>query len=93
VVAQLYTGSDTPPYSAGVNSGVNHAGVISGIHSNNFDGGGFNQWVADDTPGQLRTRLATSSAATQLNLAYLVQQSPGSAQRGSYRGLACPILL
>ncbi|MET0323285.1 MAG: type VI secretion system Vgr family protein [Duganella sp.] len=86
VVAQLYTGADAPPYAAGIDSGVNHAGVISGIHSNNFDGGGYNQWVVDDTPGQLRTRLATSSAATQLNLGYLVQQAPGSAQRGSYRG-------
>lgn len=86
VVAQLYTGSDAPPYAAGVDSEVNHAGVISGIHSNNFDGGGYNQWVLDDTPGQLRTRLASSSAATQLNLGYLVQQGVGTAQRGSYRG-------
>jgi type VI secretion system secreted protein VgrG len=86
VVAQLYTGSDTPPYAAGVDSGVEHAGVISGMHSNNFDGGGYNQWMVDDTPGQLRTRLASSSAATQLNLGYLVHQAPGSAARGSYRG-------
>jgi type VI secretion system secreted protein VgrG len=86
VVAQLYTGSDTPPFSAGVDTGINHAGVISGMHSNNFDGGGFNQWVLDDTSGQLRTRLATSSAGTQLNLGYLVQQAAGSAQRGAYRG-------
>lgn len=86
VVAQLYTGSDAPPYAAGVDSEVNHAGVISGIHSNNFDGGGYNQWVLDDTPGQLRTRLASSSAASQLNLGYLVQQGVGTAQRGSYRG-------
>ena len=86
VVAQLYTGSDTPPFSAGVDTEINHAGVISGIHSNNFDGGGYNQWVVDDTSGQVRTRLATSSAATQLNLGYLVQQAVGSAQRGSYRG-------
>ena len=74
------------PYAAGVDSGVNHAGVISGMHSNNFDGGGYNQWVVDDTPGQLRTRLATSSAATQLNLGYLVHQGANSAQRGNYRG-------
>jgi type VI secretion system secreted protein VgrG len=31
-------------------------------------------------------RLATSTAATQLNLGHLVRQSPGSAQRGNYRG-------
>ena len=86
VVAQLYTGSDTPPYAAGEESGVNHAGVLSGMHSHNFDGAGYNQWVLDDTQGQLRTRLASSSAATELNLGYLVQQGATTAQRGSYRG-------
>lgn len=86
VVAQLYTGNDQPPYAAGVESGANHGGTLSGIHSHNFDGGGYNQWQLDDTPGQVRTRLATSSAATQLNLGYLIQQAPGSAQRGAYRG-------
>ena len=86
VVAQLYTGSDAPPFAAGVDSNVNHGGAISGIHTRSFDGGGFNQWQLDDTGGQLRMRLATSSSATQLNLGYLVAQSPGSAQRGAYRG-------
>jgi type VI secretion system secreted protein VgrG len=86
VVAQLYNGADAPPYAAGVDSDVNHAGTISGIHTNSFDGGGFNQWQLDDTQGQVRMRLATSMANTQLNLGYLVQQSAGSAQRGKYRG-------
>ena len=86
VIAQLYTGSDAPPFSAGVDAGVNHAGTISGIHSHNFDRSGYSQWQLDDTPSQVRTRLATSSGATQLNLGYLIQQAPGSAQRGSYRG-------
>jgi type VI secretion system secreted protein VgrG len=86
VVAQLYTGADRPPFAAGVDSGVNHAGTISGIHTRSFDGTGFNQWQLDDTAGQLRMRLATSSASTQLNLGFLIAQSPGSAQRGSYRG-------
>ena len=44
IVAQLYNGSYAPPFSAGVDSGANHAGVLSGIHSHNFDGGGYNQW-------------------------------------------------
>ncbi|WP_229498953.1 type VI secretion system Vgr family protein [Pseudoduganella ginsengisoli] len=86
IVAQLYTGNDVPPFSAGEDSSANHAGTLSGIQSRNFDGSGFNQWQLDDTQGQLRMRLATSCAATQLNLGYLVEQSPGSAQRGSYRG-------
>jgi type VI secretion system secreted protein VgrG len=86
VVAQLYTGSDLPPFAAGVHSGVNHAGTLSGIHSQNYDSSGYNQWQLDDTPGQVRTRLATSTAATQLNLGYLIHQSPASSERGSYRG-------
>jgi type VI secretion system secreted protein VgrG len=86
VVAQLYTGSDLPPFAAGLDSGVNHAGTLSGIHSQNFDNSGYNQWQLDDTPGQVRTRLATSTAATQLNLGYLIHQSPSSAERGGYRG-------
>ncbi len=86
VVAQLYTGSDAPPFAAGVESGVNHAGVISGIHTRGFDGAGYNQWQLDDTRGQLRIRLASSAAASQLNLGYLIDQSPGGAQRGAYRG-------
>lgn len=86
VVAQLFTGADMPPFAAGVDAGVNHAGTLSGLHSHNFDGAGFNQWQLDDTPGQLRTRLATSAAATQLNLGYLIEQAPTTAQRGAYRG-------
>ncbi len=86
IVAQLYTGSDPPPFAAGVDSGVEHAGVLSGIHTHTLDRGGWNQWQIDDTRGQLRMRLATSSANTQLNLGYLVDQPPGSAQRGHDRG-------
>jgi type VI secretion system secreted protein VgrG len=86
VVAQLYNGSDTPPFAAGIDGNANHAGTLSGIHSQGLDGAGWNQWQLDDTPGQLRTRLATSTGATQLNLGHLVQQQPGSAQRGAFRG-------
>jgi len=86
IVAQLYNGVDLPPFSAGVDSGVNHIGALSGIHTRNFDGSGYNQWQIDDTSGQLRMRLATSVGATQLNLGYLIHQEPGTAQRGAYRG-------
>jgi type VI secretion system secreted protein VgrG len=91
VVAQLYNGVDTPPFAAGADSGVNHGGTLSGWHSHNLSGsegagGGYNQWVLDDTTGQLRMRLASSSAASQLSTGYLIGQSPASSQRGSYRG-------
>ena len=87
VVASLYNGADLPPFSAGVDAGVNHAGMLSGMHSQNLEDGGYNQWVVDDTQAQLRLRLASSTAASQLNLGYLIHQLPTSAQRGAYRGL------
>ncbi|MCC2954919.1 type VI secretion system tip protein VgrG [Massilia sp. IC2-477] len=86
IVAHLYNGADLPPFSAGVDSGANHPGALSGIHTRNFDGSGYNQWQIDDTTGQLRMRLATSVGATQLNLGYLIHQEPGTSQRGGYRG-------
>ena len=87
VVACLYNGCDTPPFSAGVDSGVNHAGVISGHHSHGSeDASQYNQWVVDDTRAQCRMRLASSIGTSQLNLGYLIHQAPHSAVRGAYRG-------
>ncbi|MEO7496726.1 MAG: type VI secretion system Vgr family protein [Massilia sp.] len=86
IVSQLYTGQDLPPFSAGTDSSANHAGALSGIHTHQFDGAGYSQWQLDDTQGQLRMRLATSLAATQLNMGYLIAQPAPSSQRGSYRG-------
>ncbi len=85
IVGQLYNGADAPPFAAGMDAGVNHGGTISGWHSANHTDG-YNQWVLDDTSAQLRMRLASSSAASQINQGYLVGQPPSSAQRGAYRG-------
>jgi hypothetical protein len=60
IVGQAYNGADLPPFSAGYEAGTNHPGVLSGWMSHNFDEG-HNQWVADDAPGQLRTRLTPSA--------------------------------
>lgn len=85
VVGQSYNGTDLPPFPAGHQSGANHPGVLSGWMSHNHEAG-FNQWLIDDAPGQLRTRLATSENAGQLSLGHLIHQSPESAQRGAWRG-------
>ena len=87
IVGSLYNGQDPLPWAAGVASGANHPGVIAGHHSVTLEGAGFNQWLTDDAPGQLRTRLATSSATSQLSLGYLIHQAPASAQRGAWRGV------
>ncbi|WP_246262274.1 type VI secretion system Vgr family protein [Aromatoleum evansii] len=88
VVGQLYGGTDLPPFSAGEASATNHPGVISGWSSDTHAGGGqdVNQWLADDTPGQLRTRLASSHATSQLSLGHLVEQAPHTSSRGPWRG-------
>jgi type VI secretion system secreted protein VgrG len=85
IVGQAYNGADLPPFSAGHEASANHPGVLSGWMSHNFEEG-QNQWVLDDSPGQLRTRLATSENAGQLGLGHLIQQAPESANRGAWRG-------
>jgi type VI secretion system secreted protein VgrG len=86
VVGALYNGQDAPPFAAGVDSGVNHSGVISGWHTHSLDQSGFNQWVMDDATGQLRMRLACSYTAAEVGLGHLIGQNPASAQRGAWRG-------
>jgi type VI secretion system secreted protein VgrG len=86
IAGQLYNGQDSPPFAAGVDSGVNHPGVISGLHGHGLDGDGFNQWVIDDASGQLRMRLMSSHGNSQLNLGHLIQQGSQGAQRGAWRG-------
>ncbi|UCV09534.1 type VI secretion system Vgr family protein [Dechloromonas denitrificans] len=85
IVGQAYNGADLPPFSAGHEAGANHPGVLSGWMSHNFEEG-HNQWVLDDSPGQSRTRLATSENAGQLSLGHLIHQAPESASRGAWRG-------
>ena len=86
IVGGLYGGGDAMPFSAGVDSGVNHPGVIAGLHSQRLDGDGFNQFALDDAPGQLRTRLHASHADSELGLGHLIQHSGSDAQRGAWRG-------
>jgi type VI secretion system secreted protein VgrG len=69
-----------------VDAGVNHPGVLAGLHSRTLDGQHTQQWVVDDAPGQLRTRLATTHTGSELSLGHLINQSPTSAQRGAWRG-------
>jgi type VI secretion system secreted protein VgrG len=86
IVGQLHNGVAPPPFAAGVDAAAGHDGTLSGIHTEAFDGNGFNQWQIDDTHGQLRMRLASSSAASELHLGHLVRQAYGSASRGEPRG-------
>lgn len=86
ILGQLHNGRDLPPFSAGEGSDANHPGVLSGLHSQALDGSGFNQWVVDDSTGQLRMRLLASTTTAHLSLGHLIHQDPASARRGAWRG-------
>jgi type VI secretion system secreted protein VgrG len=84
VTGQLYNGDVAPPFGGGVDEDAKHPGVLSGLHTTSHDGGGSQQWVIDDTPGQLRTRLHSSLADSRLELGYLIEHQNTS--RGNLRG-------
>jgi type VI secretion system secreted protein VgrG len=86
VAGVLYSGEHPPPWSAGVDSGVNHPGTISGLIGMALDGTASQHWLHDDATGQLRMRLHSSQWGSELGLGHLIQQGVHSAQRGAWRG-------
>ncbi|WP_235318749.1 type VI secretion system Vgr family protein [Lysobacter sp. A03] len=64
--------------------GHRNAAAMSGFKSKEFGGDGHNRLVFDDSDGQLRLQLATTHAASQLNLGHLIHQADN--YRGSFRG-------
>ncbi|WP_427311558.1 type VI secretion system Vgr family protein [Cupriavidus sp. H39] len=64
--------------------GHRNAAALTGFKSQEHGGKGYNQLVFDDTDDQLRTQLATTEQATQLNLGHVIHQQDN--RRGSFRG-------
>jgi type VI secretion system secreted protein VgrG len=60
-------------------SGLPGDKTLSGIRSKMIHGQGGNELILDDTPKELRTRLACDHLASQLNLGYLVKPRCGGA--------------
>lgn len=83
VAMQLHNTQDALPWPA-ADAPLGQA--LSGWHSQGLGGDGYNQWVVDDHPGQLRTRLASSTANSQLNLGYVTSHGATGGDRGSWRG-------
>ncbi|AXW24568.1 type VI secretion system Vgr family protein [Ralstonia solanacearum] len=83
VAMQLHSKQDALPWPA-ADAPLGQA--LSGWHSQGLSGEGYNQWVIDDHPGQLRTRLASSTANSQLSLGYVISHAATSGERGSWRG-------
>lgn len=83
IAMQLHNTQDALPWPA-ADAPLGQA--LSGWHSQGLGGDGYNQWVVDDHPGQLRTRLASSTANSQLNLGYVTSHGATGGDRGSWRG-------
>ncbi len=59
-------------------------GLLSGFRSKEYGGRGFNQLVLDDSTGQNRVHLYSTSADSHLHLGYLIDQTNNT--RGPYLG-------
>ncbi|RKP45181.1 type VI secretion system Vgr family protein [Trinickia fusca] len=70
-------GGDTPPT-------WHTNALLSGFRSKEYGGGGYNQLVMDDSTGQNRIHLYSTSADSHLHLGYLVDHSDNT--RGAYLG-------
>ena len=80
---QLHSSQDALPWPT-ADAPLGQA--LSGWHSQALGGDGYNQWVVDDHSGQLRTRLASSTANSQLSLGYVMSHGATGGERGSWRG-------
>lgn len=60
-------------------------GLLSGFHTQNYRGNGYNELAFDDATDQSRIRLGTDQQHSQLNLGYLIHQNGNG--RGAFRGL------
>jgi type VI secretion system secreted protein VgrG len=76
VTGRVYNGATQPDWHSN--------GLLSGYKSKEYQGSGFNQMVMDDSTGQNRVHLYSTSSNSQLHLGYLIDQS-GNA-RGPYLG-------
>ncbi|MBP4044047.1 DUF2345 domain-containing protein, partial [Chromobacterium violaceum] len=69
----------TPDFSGAGSLPANK--TLSGIKSKEHQGGGYNELLFDDTPGEVRAKLSSESGKTQLNQGYLAHpRSNGKAQ-------------
>ncbi|WP_321932220.1 type VI secretion system Vgr family protein [Paraburkholderia guartelaensis] len=76
VLHRVYNGSVQPQWHSN--------GILSGFRSKEYSGSGYNEMVLDDATGQNRAKLFSSTANSQLQLGYLIDQSGNT--RGSYLG-------
>ncbi|MGF6573014.1 type VI secretion system secreted protein VgrG [Paraburkholderia sp. GAS333] len=76
VTGRVYNGGTQPHWHSN--------GLLSGYKSKEYQGSGYNQMVMDDSTGQNRVDLYSTSTNAHLHLGYLIDQSGNS--RGPYLG-------
>nr|WP_081935952.1 type VI secretion system Vgr family protein [Burkholderia sp. 9120] len=76
VTGRVYNGQTQPHWHSN--------GLISGYKSKEYQGSGYNQMVMDDSTGQNRVQLYSTSTNAHLHLGYLIDQTGNN--RGSYLG-------
>lgn len=76
VTGRVYNGATQPHWHSN--------GLLSGYKSKEYQGSGYNQMVMDDSTGQNRVQLYSTSTNAHLHLGYLIAQTGNT--RGSYLG-------
>ena len=76
VTGRVYNGQTQPHWHSN--------GLLSGYKSKEYQGSGYNQMVMDDSTGQNRVQLYSTSTNAHLHLGYLIDQAGNN--RGSYLG-------
>ncbi|RQH09899.1 type VI secretion system Vgr family protein [Paraburkholderia dinghuensis] len=76
IISRLHGGETMPVW--------NTNGLMSGFRSREYGGDGFNQLVLDDSSGQNRVHLYTTSYASHLHLGYLIDHADNT--RGAFLG-------
>ncbi|TDR82636.1 type VI secretion system Vgr family protein [Paludibacterium purpuratum] len=70
IIGVLYNGSHPTPGFSGVGR-LPANKTLSGIKSKEHQGSQYNEWLFDDTPGEVRAKFSSEHAKTQLNLGFL----------------------
>uniref|UniRef100_UPI002621F182 DUF2345 domain-containing protein n=1 Tax=uncultured Deefgea sp. TaxID=1304914 RepID=UPI002621F182 len=83
VTGVVYNGSHPTPTFCGAGS-LPANKTLSGIKSKEYKGGQYGELLFDDSTGQVRTKLSSEHAKTQLNLGYLIH--PRTNGKGEARG-------
>lgn len=76
VLHRVYNGNVQPQWHSN--------GILSGFRSKEYGGNGYNQLVMDDSTGQSRAQLYSTSADSHLHLGHLIEHFGNT--RGSYLG-------